>query len=465
LCSAQIRLDSSLISHFTLNDSATDKTGNTNPVVSGIKFVSGKCGISKSAARFDGQNDFIRIGKFDELSDSLGSFSVSFWMKQHISSVSAYESIMGSLNSGSNTALDVKVHHGSGNSFTKNGISLQIRDENNKYFTLTITKIDSLFDGAWHHVIFNIIDAKNNKGNVYIDNKIASLTNTTNTSPDDFSNFQNDFCIGATNNRGTISRYFTGELDEIRFYARPLDSLEVDSLFKQRCTKSFMTYDTTKIITYDTVSVFDTTTIFFVDTFYRIIDVYDTILVFDTLAFVDTITHYTYDTIQKFDTTEIILIDTFFNVIDIFDTINIVTNSYDTISIFTYDTVSITLIDTIFDIINVYDTVQIIDTQQVVMAIDSCSSLVINTGNECLLKIFPNPLSNHNLIISDLCENESWDKIEITDVLSRQVFLYEGAYQQNYTANLMRIPAGTYFLNLYKDGFLIRSTKLIVNKS
>lgn len=481
--------DSSLIISIDFNDSITDRTHNSTPSYKGGKFVQGKCGIIKSALKFDGTNDHVNLGKVKILTDSLKSFSISFWMKQHISEPQDYESIMGSFNTGSKTALDLKVHHGAGNKFVKNGISLQLRDENNKYFTLTINNNDSLFDGAWHHIVFNVTNTSTDTGAVYIDNHKASLASTTNTKPSNFKAFQYDFYVGATNNRGTIGRHFTGQLDDLKFYSRPLDSSEIDTLFKQRCASHSLVNDTNRIVIYDTTNVFDTTQIIKIDTFYRIINVYDTITDFDTIITYDTITFNRFDTIPVFDTTTTIVIDTFYNVITLQDTIYTIVNVFDTTTIVEYDTIHkiefinvfdtittfkvdtttfilieydttyIQVYDTIF--INQFDTIQILDTNITTNVMDSCKSLLFNTGNGCQVKIFPNPSFSNRLIVSDLCTNETWDKVEIVNSIGQIFFLHTGPYSNYLEVSLKAIPNGSYYLNIYKGDFLVKSSKII----
>jgi hypothetical protein len=223
----------SILSYYNFESTVDDQIGRNDGQLFGASYEEGVCGQSNSALLFDGKDDYLSFGDFDTFNQSLMRFGVSFWLKANHDTLNQAQSILGTINNGnSSTAVDLKIHSGSGNSFERNKLTFQMRDNNNKFVTLA-TKDDSLFNGKWHHVVVNVLDAKNGDGEIWIDNQKSTLSQGSNTGFSTYSRFDHDLVIGCKSNRGSRTSFYNGYIDNLLF-SGVLSSAEIQTLYTSK---------------------------------------------------------------------------------------------------------------------------------------------------------------------------------------------------------------------------------------
>jgi hypothetical protein len=220
-----------LIAYYPFNGSALDESGHSHDgIIYGAIFKTDRSNRGRSIM-FDGIDDYIKLDRMDTFNSSLESFSISFWIKSDTIDVSKYESIMKTINSDpAGTMFSIEIHRGLSATLNIGVIRLDLRDNNDKYFTIYVDRAD-VFDNKWHNLTFIITSAKKNQGDVFIDGELASkddfFVRYGSESPTDFDAFDYDLTLGSGNNRGNIESFFKGSLDEILFYNRPLTTIEI----------------------------------------------------------------------------------------------------------------------------------------------------------------------------------------------------------------------------------------------
>ncbi len=226
-----------LIAYYPFNNNAEDESmNNHNGTIYGA--VSDQDRLKENNSLFfDGIDDYVELDKMDSFNASLESFSLSFWINSDTKDKSKYESVMKTINQeGAGTMFSIEVHRGSFSSLNIGVIRLDIRDNNDTYFTIYVKRPD-IFDGTWHNITYTITSAKDKEGDVYIDGELERKNNHflmgDIPGPEEFDVFDFNFTFGGGNNRGNIETFFRGSLDEIAFYNRPLNTNEINQLFKR----------------------------------------------------------------------------------------------------------------------------------------------------------------------------------------------------------------------------------------
>lgn len=220
-----------LIAYYPFNGSAKDESDYSHDgVIFGAMFKNGRSNRG-SSIMFDGIDDYIILDRMDTFNSSLESFSISFWIKSDTMHVNKYESIMKTINNDpAGTMFSIEIHRGQSATLNIGVIRLDLRDKNDKYFTIYVDRPD-IFDNKWHNLTFVITSAKKNQGDVFIDGELESkddfFVRHGSESPIDFETFDHELTIGSGNNRGHIESFFKGYLDEIAFYNRPLTTIEI----------------------------------------------------------------------------------------------------------------------------------------------------------------------------------------------------------------------------------------------
>jgi hypothetical protein len=196
-----------LLAYYPFNNNANDETNNSHDgVIFGAEFKNDRLNNRNQSIFFDGIDDYV-------------------------------ETLMKTINhEPKGTLFSVEVHRGPSASLDIGVIRLDIRDNNDKYFTIYVHRPD-VFDSYWHNLTFIISSAKNNQGDVFIDGELESkddyFVRYGSQSPEDFNKFDYNLTIGAGNNRGTVETFFKGYLDEIAFYNRPLTTKEILQLYNR----------------------------------------------------------------------------------------------------------------------------------------------------------------------------------------------------------------------------------------
>jgi hypothetical protein len=227
-----------LLAYYPFNNNTDDESNNLHDgIIYGAEFTKDRLNNINRSLIFDGIDDFVELDTMASFNSSIESFSISFWMKGDTIGVTHYETLMKIINNDpSGTMFSIEIHRGPSSSLNIGVIRLDIRDNNDKYFTIYVDRPD-IFDNDWHNLTFIISSAKWNQGDLYIDGELESkddwFVRFGSESPEDFNRFEYNLTLGAGNNRGIVETYFKGCLDEIAFYGRPLKTIEILQLYNR----------------------------------------------------------------------------------------------------------------------------------------------------------------------------------------------------------------------------------------
>jgi len=225
-----------LLAYYPFNHNSYDVSGNLHDgIIHGALFINDRSDNIDHSLFFDGIDDFVELDKMESFNSSLESFSVSLWIKSDTLGVTGYETLMKTINNDpAGTMFSIEIHRGKSASLVIGVIRLDIRDNNDKYFTIYVHRPD-VFDNEWHNFTFIISNARKNQGDVFIDGELESkndyFVRIGSQSPEYFRKFDHNLTIGAGNNRGTVETFFRGCLDDIAFYNRPLTTKEILQLY------------------------------------------------------------------------------------------------------------------------------------------------------------------------------------------------------------------------------------------
>lgn len=219
---------------------AADAIGTNDGVIYGATLSPDRCGNVDQAFEFN--NAYIRIDHDSALDFGTGDFSISAWFKtdNHDSYTVIFNKGEGSL-----TVPRVFIRTMQSPEYT---FEWRVGDGvSNVVGTYTDS---SFFDNQWHHVV---LVRSSSSLSFYLDGALVDVTNSSQLS---FINVNSDrpIIIGAQDSvyRSTgnlsISNYFDGQLDDYRIYDRVINSLEVDSLYREKtpCSLTNIVYNYSK---------------------------------------------------------------------------------------------------------------------------------------------------------------------------------------------------------------------------
>ena len=204
----------------SLDDSPDDLSGNGNHGT----YVNGTSTVADSdpsyngsrAYNFDGTDDYINVGNQNAGGDSR---SWSLWFKTSSTTLGSSAGLF-SQRTYTGTGMNQYLGLDSPTAYLVASLDTNNAGPFNAYGT---SRVD---DSAWHHVIWRL-DRSTNTLELYVDGAIkgsvGSITGSqTNT---------NDLSIGAGQNRsGAVGSFFSGRIDDIRMYNRPLEQSEITHL-------------------------------------------------------------------------------------------------------------------------------------------------------------------------------------------------------------------------------------------
>lgn len=196
------------------NDAAS---GNHDATIhGGISLTTDRHEKPNSAYSFDGTNGYLTLTSFPALSSS--EYAVSLWFLAN--DLSGVQSLF---------------FHGEDNADLSNIYSflndneLIVGYEPTMGTHLRTSSGPILQSGKWYHLLYQ----RNNSGELelYLDGKILSSTSTL-TNP---TNVSSALYIGSSRNydggAASITNFFNGKIDEVKFYSRSLDASEIASTY------------------------------------------------------------------------------------------------------------------------------------------------------------------------------------------------------------------------------------------
>jgi len=238
-----------LISYYKLDGTSGDVVDshgtNDGTNVGATRGVTGKIG---NAFSFDGINDNVLITTMGNFGSNLGNgISLSFWIN---TTESEFKSFFGTREAGI-TGVVVNANDGGDGK-----LAFYLRDDDGNILWFRNTNDVNFNDGEWHHIVFTA-NGSSNSGKIYVDGTSKDVTNVTQTTPDNFSNFVYDFVIGATNDEGTVTNFIDADLDEIGFWNRVLSPTEITALWNSGNGLTYPFGETHNISLSDTSSLSD----------------------------------------------------------------------------------------------------------------------------------------------------------------------------------------------------------------
>ncbi|MCA9459666.1 MAG: S8 family serine peptidase, partial [Nanoarchaeota archaeon] len=201
-----------LKAHYEFEDNVNDSKNSSEGIeMNGILYSSS--GYKDKSIILDGSFDYVKFNKFSQLEFADENFTISAWFK---TSDFSDEYIL------SNYQANTPSIHIRKDSFGR--IVFYSRDTNNNQ--LTYTSSNSYNDSIWHNVIL-VRDSANNKIKHYVDGTLLNEQADLRTG-----NFYDSNSYWQFGKSYTYNQYlWTGELDEISFWARALNQSEILNLY------------------------------------------------------------------------------------------------------------------------------------------------------------------------------------------------------------------------------------------
>lgn len=204
-----------LISCHPLDINGSDLYNTYDFTESGDAFYSSvlyKVGVG--SAQFDGNQDYIRTADNPPDFSISEGFTISFWV--YFSGTGSYRLMYHDYQSGAN-----RYWHIARGSNDK--MNFHYKDENITTFAVDVD--ETITESAWYHVVW-VWDAKTDSNSVFFNGVNKSLvTNTAYSTSDDPAHYT----IGIKND--LVSNDFLGNIDEISYYHRKLNSSEISELY------------------------------------------------------------------------------------------------------------------------------------------------------------------------------------------------------------------------------------------
>ena len=193
-------------------------------------------GPVKDALAFDGFDDYVNLTNLGDLGNQMGSATFEAWIKTSFKEdwTTLFKVIDRDCSMGWGLDLNASSHFDQ-IVFKKDTISRYMRHkfgEDGCKSTNSETPV-LIFDGRWHHIV-HVNDTYVDKAGLelreqplYIDGKVHPPGLSIAKELDTFIPFMEAVYLGAGNNRGKAERFFSGIIDEVRIYNRPLTHDEV----------------------------------------------------------------------------------------------------------------------------------------------------------------------------------------------------------------------------------------------
>ena len=226
-----------LVSYWTFdkgyitNKTATDVWGDNDGTISGNpKVVPGQVG---EALAFDGVDDFVNLTTLGDFGRQFGTSSFEAWIK-----TTKKRDWMTLINTRGTGCPNWGIELNGSN----RGNRLEIRERLLYHYIgvgglrgcsgAASGRTVGIFDGEWHHIVYtNNYRIREGGGNgtsiIYIDGVVHSSSHHRFGENRAFSPFTAPVHLGARKFPGKAQGHFTGMIDEVRFYNRPITADEV----------------------------------------------------------------------------------------------------------------------------------------------------------------------------------------------------------------------------------------------
>ena len=203
-------------------------------------------GDTDTAVTFDGTvaaglRQSVNCGTMASLGSGLDDITIEAWFKT--STTDAIQTIVSSVSSGgSDTSVLITLNTTTNYAVETGKWRFFVRDDDNTYTTAKINSNTGVTDGQWHHLVamYNNVD---DEWTVYIDNDRQIVSQSSQGSPDNFSNFVDDFFIGVTLDP-TYVLPFDGTIDEVAIYLSELTPAQIKTHYDYGIASVYFNIDT-----------------------------------------------------------------------------------------------------------------------------------------------------------------------------------------------------------------------------
>ena len=155
---------------------------------------------------------------------STGEATLAFWFRAPPSLESGYQYLFSHGSFGVPESLNVYLREDTGR------LRAKLVHQNARVDELVLETPGSVMDGSWHHAV--LVIRSNRLSRLYVDGKVQAVAHFAGDTLDP----AGSLFLGGRNDLSS-TRFFGGELDEVRLYGRALDSVEV--LVLESASRSF----------------------------------------------------------------------------------------------------------------------------------------------------------------------------------------------------------------------------------
>lgn len=185
------------------------------------------------AIEFDGVSQYVDIGTLGNFGANIGNgCTVAFWVQT--TTTETKKAFLGTISTENRMIFAINANRGFPglNDGAVGYTQFYLRDVNEAYLVGYIN--ENIYDGAWHHIVWRIVNPASNSHEAYVDGIQVALTNTDATNPTTWANFQWPVVIGAWNLRNSITNYVAASIDDVCFWTIPLTANEIATLAKSK---------------------------------------------------------------------------------------------------------------------------------------------------------------------------------------------------------------------------------------
>ncbi len=210
---SQIRLDSGLVGYFAFDNNVVDSSVvGISGTPTNVTSVNGIHGVPNTAYNFNGINSKIEFTS--DLRSITNTVTISLWIKTYTSVDNQF--LVEKYNWNVDKGFAIFLSDGKA--------TLQVRNTDGiGAFTPIVNSTTIVNDGNWHHLL-GIVSG--NSLQLWIDGNFEASESLTATNPD----LTNSMSLSIGYNELNNSRYFSGDIDQVRIYNRTLNTQEIIKL-------------------------------------------------------------------------------------------------------------------------------------------------------------------------------------------------------------------------------------------
>ncbi len=222
---AQVNINEGLVAWYPFNGNPNDTSGNNHngELVNGPRLTADRFGNPNSAYHFDGKDDYIRITDNGDFSSKL--ISLAFWYKTESNlcqNIIAKRSLIDDGTPGGGAQYQFFINHATLGKIASNLVG-DIGNCKTKWVSSYIKTLDAPCENRWHFVVVTF-DGDEHK--LFMDGKLAVSDVT---SFNGFADCRSELRVGNWWKADLLT--FKGDFDDFRWYNRPLNQQEINSLY------------------------------------------------------------------------------------------------------------------------------------------------------------------------------------------------------------------------------------------